>query len=156
MQNKYPKHTYAKNRRIQKDKTMEDYFYFSGIAALGIFAISRVLFSLSPNLRRLFRLPPCLFYLITGYYCPGCGGTRAVRALAGGRFLRAVYYHPFVPFAAVIFLCFMLTQTVERTSRGRLRIGIRCHSGFLWASLAIVIGNFAIKNALHYFYGFVL
>ena len=27
---------------------------------------------------------PCLFHLMTGLYCPGCGGTRAVRALFRG------------------------------------------------------------------------
>ena len=26
-------------------------------------------------------MPPCGFYEMTGYHCPGCGNTRAVRAL---------------------------------------------------------------------------
>ena len=25
---------------------------------------------------------PCLFHLATGYYCPGCGGTRAIASLS--------------------------------------------------------------------------
>ena len=28
---------------------------------------------------------PCLFHLVTGAYCPGCGGTRALLALLHGR-----------------------------------------------------------------------
>ncbi len=26
--------------------------------------------------------PPCMFYTFTGFYCPACGGTRAMHALA--------------------------------------------------------------------------
>lgn len=44
---------------------------------------------------------PCLFHLLTGFYCPGCGGTRAIRLLLRGQFLKSMQYHPFVPYAAV-------------------------------------------------------
>ncbi len=36
-------------------------------------------------LSKLF--PPCLFYHITGYYCPGCGNTRSVLHILSGEFL---------------------------------------------------------------------
>ncbi len=35
----------------------------------------------------------CLFYSVTGLYCPGCGSGRAVAALLHGRFRRAVSYN---------------------------------------------------------------
>lgn len=43
---------------------------------------------------------PCLFHLITGFYCPGCGGTRAIRMLIHGKVMASFCYHPFVPYAA--------------------------------------------------------
>lgn len=35
-------------------------------------------------------LPPCLFYSLTGFYCPGCGSTRALHALLHGQFIGAM------------------------------------------------------------------
>ncbi|MEM7676650.1 MAG: DUF2752 domain-containing protein [Myxococcota bacterium] len=37
---------------------------------------------------------PCVFHYITGYPCPGCGSTRAVRALAYGRLAEAFWLNP--------------------------------------------------------------
>ena len=39
---------------------------------------------------------PCPFHFLTGLYCPGCGGTRAVMALLTGNWKASLYYHPFV------------------------------------------------------------
>lgn len=44
--------------------------------------------------------PPCVFRKATGIYCPGCGSTRALRALAGGDFAVALRCNP----ATVAFL----------------------------------------------------
>ena len=34
---------------------------------------------------------PCFIYSLTGWYCPGCGGTRAVKALLCGRLFDSIY-----------------------------------------------------------------
>ena len=47
-----------------------------------------------------FRIP-CLFQLMTGLYCPGCGGTRAVKALLAGHPVLSFLYHPLVLCTAV-------------------------------------------------------
>ena len=44
---------------------------------------------------------PCLFRLLTGFYCPGCGGTRALWALLSGHPLLSFLYHPLVPYSAL-------------------------------------------------------
>lgn len=59
-------------------------------------------------------LYPCLFHRLSGLYCPGCGGTRAVEALLQGNLLSCFLYHPFVFYCAVLYVWFMLTQTAER------------------------------------------
>ncbi|MCX7642575.1 MAG: DUF2752 domain-containing protein [Armatimonadetes bacterium] len=41
-----------------------------------------------------YQLPLCLFKLMTGYPCAGCGMTRAFEAAAHGRFREAFEWHP--------------------------------------------------------------
>lgn len=44
-----------------------------------------------PGLLRLY--PGCPWFRITGYYCPSCGGLRAVRSLAQGRIAEAARFN---------------------------------------------------------------
>lgn len=52
--------------------------------------------------------PACDFFTKTGLYCPGCGGTRAVKSLLRGDFVKSFLYHPFVPYCAIMYIVFML------------------------------------------------
>ncbi|MGY0504877.1 DUF2752 domain-containing protein [Luteimonas sp. e5] len=47
---------------------------------------------------------PCSFHALTGLWCPGCGGTRALHALAHGDVARALAYNPLVPVLLVLML----------------------------------------------------
>ena len=91
-------------------------------------------------------LPPCPFHMLTGFYCPGCGGTRAVTALICGDIVRSFRFHPLVPAAAAAAGWFMVSQTFERLSGGRLKIGMHFREIYLWAALFILAANFLIKN----------
>ena len=136
-------------------RTIETTFYYIGAAVFFVSLILAAIAATYPNIWQRIRLPPCLFHLITGYFCPGCGGTRAVRALLHGHLLQSIYYHPLVVYAAVVYLTFMLTQTVERLSQHRVSIGMKYHNLYVWIALAILAVNFALKNILHFTVGFV-
>lgn len=47
---------------------------------------------------------PCLFNLVTGYYCPGCGNTRSADALLHGKVLLALRNNAVLPFLALVLL----------------------------------------------------
>ncbi len=130
---------------LKRDETSETGLYIVGwcilaaLLALGIFVrvtgigISRI-------------LGGCAFHELTGLYCPGCGGTRAMRALFAGDIIRSFCYHPFVPFIAVTGTWFMVSQTVQRISRGKIPIGMHFRTVYLWIALWIIVLNVLVKN----------
>ena len=52
-------------------------------------------------------LPPCIFYKLTGLYCPGCGTGRALRALLEADVVTAFRMNPLgfilVPVATILY-----------------------------------------------------
>ena len=61
---------------------------------------------LDPHTSKLF--PPCPFKALTGFYCPGCGSTRALYLLLHGHPLAALSRNPLMvlslPILAAMFL----------------------------------------------------
>ena len=56
-------------------------------------------------------LPKCIFYQLTGFYCPGCGGQRSLHSLLHGNILTAMSYNllfvlllPFIIYFIIVFL----------------------------------------------------
>lgn len=54
---------------------------------------------------------PCLFHLATGYYCPGCGGTRAIASLLHGQLFCSFLYHPVILYTAFLLLRGLVFQS---------------------------------------------
>ena len=129
----------------KKQRSLEDQLYIAGwvFLLLGSIGILTYLYVVVPRLDGY----TCVIYRLTGFYCPGCGGTRAVNALLQGHFLLATWYHPLVTYTAVIFGGFMLTQTLARLQIGRCK-GWRFHEWHLYLAVVILIGNFLLKNLL--------
>lgn len=94
----------------------------------------------------VIHVAPCMIHSMTGYYCPGCGGTRATYALLHGKIITSLYYHPIVVYGVVVGGWFMISQTIERLSQGKLRIGMRYRDLYLWIALTIAIVNCLVKN----------
>ena len=132
-------------KEIQKDKTVENGFYLLGLLLAAI-VLLYYFFYKKTGFRMEKYFPPCLFHALTGYYCPGCGITRAVYALFEGKLLRCLCYHPVLPYAVILWGWFLVSQTAERLSGGRWNIGMRYRDIYLWFALALLLLNFLIKN----------
>ena len=80
-------------------------------------------------------------------YCPGCGGTRAVLALAHGHVLRALYYHAPAVVTAILAAVYLVSQTVWRL---RDRQGWVLHYDSRWPGMlaALFLGNCVLRNIL--------
>lgn len=133
---------------MKKDEELDRYFYIAGWMMIGLAVLLIGIVWRYPQL--LAKKPPCVFHEMTGYYCPGCGGTRAVIAFLQGRWLKSVFYHPFVLYTVVIGGWFMLSQTVERISGHRLAIGMHCRAVYLWVAVLLIFLNCLIKNGVRY------
>lgn len=138
--------------KTAKKITVEQGMYITGILAF-IIGIPLMILYISKLDQRIY--PPCVLYNFLGVYCPGCGGSRALKALFSGHFLTSVYYHPLVLYTAVIYLVFMTSQTIALLSRGRIR-GIRFHYWFLYGALFVIVINCVLKNVLKFVFGIIL
>lgn len=78
---------------------------------------------------------PCIFNLVTGYKCPGCGMTRAINSLMHGDFISAYDYNKLIlliPIGLIIYLIFkILKKNTER---------------LVWLYIIIVILYAIIRN----------
>lgn len=134
-------------RTRKKIDTDEKVLYMIGWILIGVTVLAGAVLWLLPDLVERFRMP-CVFQLLTGLYCPGCGGTRAIMSLLRGDVLTSFVLHPLVPYAAAVGGWFMLTQTIQRISKGRLSVGMKYRDVYLWIALGLVAANFLVKNIL--------
>lgn len=130
---------------MKTDKMLDKYFYIAGWVILGLLVLGILALKLS-GMTLSEVVPPCTLYVITGYYCPGCGGTRAAVSLLRGNVLKSIFYHPIVLYATIFGGWFMISQTIERLSRHRLKIGMHYRNIYLWVALIIVLLNWIVKN----------
>lgn len=86
----------------------------------------------------------CPFYGVLGIPCLGCGATRALRALAAGRLLESLTWHPAVAFFAAEAAVFLASQTIGRISRGRIRM-LTFNDVYIYALLAVILLQWAFK-----------
>lgn len=90
----------------------------------------------------------CVFYKYMHMYCPGCGGTRAFLSFMELKWGKSFCYHPFVPYSIILMLSFSASNSIEKISKGRFRIGMHFHDWYLYVGLAIILLNFLMKNVL--------
>lgn len=88
---------------------------------------------------------PCIFHALTGLYCPGCGGTRAVKYLLQGQIGMSIRYHPIVVYAVLAAAAEMITWLLSRLFRNpRFFLGRGEQLAYLGA--VIVAVNWIVKN----------
>ena len=95
---------------------------------------------------------PCLFHLLTGLYCPGCGGTRAVRAMMAGNLALSFQYHPLVLYTAAVLTLELVSLAISKTAKNpRLYLGHE--TLFVYIAAGIVVVNWIYKNVMLVFFG---
>lgn len=83
--------------------------------------------------------PPCVFHLLTGLHCPGCGLTRALHALVHGDIARAWAMHPLL-LVALPLLAAMAGQALSGRTVLPSVLDRRVRDGRTWLAVLLVFG----------------
>lgn len=132
---------------MRERKKEENALFFIGWAFIGILLFIYIFC-------RIFSIPllkingPCILHMLFGIYCPGCGGTRSISALLHGHLWDSFICHPLVPYTTIVGGWFLISQTIERISKHKIKIALRYRDIYLWIALGIVVVNFILKNVL--------
>ncbi len=124
-------------------------FILTCAAAAGIAACYLYL---AINPKFVLGIPTCTISRLLHIYCPGCGGTRAVRALLTGDLLHALRCNIFVPW----FIFCALTQYLRALRALIRRDPYACPiQRWTWISMIVLILLlFVLRNILLIFYGY--
>lgn len=140
-----------KQKRICKRiRTPEDGLFFAGWIIL-IVSVALILLknTINPQMVIVDEMPTCFVYTLLDFYCPGCGGSRSVAALVHGKFIVCAVNFPLVAYSVIMYLWFMISQSIQRISRNRFPVGLRWRHSYLWIALVILIVHFIVKNIFY-------
>lgn len=87
----------------------------------------------------------CWVHKMTGLYCPGCGGTRAVIALVHGEWIQSFCHHPVVLYAVSVYSVYMLRGLGAVLTKGRLPF-MKLRLIYVYIGITIIIVQFVVKN----------
>ena len=93
--------------------------------------IAGMLYYLNPA--TIWFLPPCFFHKMTGWYCPGCGSTRALHCLLHGNLLEALHNNALVILALPLFAAIAIVRSTCRRTETRPR------RRWNWIAFAVVV-----------------
>lgn len=90
---------------------------------------------------------PCIFQAVTGLYCPGCGGTRAVKYLLTGQIAKSLQYHPLVLYTVVIVTLEAVSAVIAKKT-GRPERYLGHEKAWIYLGVGIILVNWIVKNYL--------
>lgn len=138
-------------RQLIKEKDSDAILYIIGICTAVPVALFIIISNLIIERTGYSMIKNCGFRMLTGLYCPGCGGTRALYYLIHGRILQSIKYNLFTIYLVVVALIFYVSQSIRYISKGRIK-GLHFNKWITIAGLIIIVVNFAIKNILLVFF----
>ena len=103
-----------------------------------------VLYTYAPTGNRFY--PQCVFKMLTGLDCPGCGTTRALHHLLHGRFEQAFMLNPLLFVLMLVVLCALPSLIRGEQPRFITR------PWFGWTALVVMTGYWIVRNTPFYPY----
>lgn len=89
---------------------------------------------------------PCIFHVLTGLYCPGCGAGRACFALLHGHFLEAFAYNPLLFLLLPFIGLYLVVRCADWMITGGNHVDRRISVKMLVAVLIVVFVYGMVRN----------
>jgi hypothetical protein len=115
---------------------------FPSLVAAGCAVAGGVVFAVDPETPGHY--PTCPFLALTGWYCPGCGTTRAVHALLHGDAGLALQRNP-LTVAALVVLAAAFALWSRRLWRGAPRTWV-APPWVLYGLLVVILAFWVLRN----------
>ncbi|MDD3184673.1 MAG: DUF2752 domain-containing protein [Anaerostipes sp.] len=96
---------------------------------------------------------PCIFKLLTGLYCPVCGGTRAMLAFLHFHFVESFLCNPIFIYLVVI-TCWLITGWILKKLGRKNADKFKFHMWMLYLGLGILLVVFVARNVGVYAFGY--
>jgi len=93
--------------------------------------------------------PLCPFRFLTGFTCPGCGGTRALHQILHGNFETAFTLNPLL-LIAIPFLLFFLIRYSVIVLRGGVPRRIAWPTPLTYAIVVVILSFWIFRNTPYY------
>ena len=94
----------------------------------------------------------CVFLKVVGFYCPGCGGTRAFHYWAHGQWWKSILCNPFVVYTMVGYTLFMGNTFLYKHTN---KIGFEKFPvmTLIYIGVGIMFGQWILRNVLYLGFG---
>jgi hypothetical protein len=89
--------------------------------------------------------PRCVFYMLTGWQCPGCGGLRALHHLLHGRIETAFSFNPLLVVSAPCLALFAAGEGLRMVT-GKDWLGPLRRPRFLWIFTGLLVAFAVARN----------
>lgn len=129
-------------------------WYVVGKIALVIFVAAFILMWWKGD-ELISREGGCIYRELVGFYCPGCGGTRAFYYMAHGNLWKSFLCNPFVLYMVGVYLVFMVNTFLYMHTA---KLGFRKMPivGLIYIGIGIMIGQCILRNILYFGYGLTI
>jgi hypothetical protein len=111
--------------------------------AVGLGIAAMLLYLFEPEQNQFFGV--CIFYKVTGLYCPGCGSTRAMHQLLHGHIVKAFGYNPLLV-SLLPFLGYAVLSVVLNFVSGRRLPEFFFRPVIIWIVVGCIFAFWILRN----------
>ena len=104
-----------------------------------------IYFVFDPTTNKYF--PGCIFYKLTGLFCPGCGAQRSIHSLLRGNIIAALHANVLLVFCLPFLMVYYIILTINYLKpKSIIKIGIVNQVWFIYLCALLVVYYWIARN----------